>query len=1363
MKTFVLIQVSAYLPDCSTLTTYNKFCMTTKENDINVSPEPVDSAESNTAADLTNPSKSLSDRVMKEFKAADEFLDQAQEEQTEASVPRRWKVRLWNFSVQSIKADSFPCFVNIAWGGNVREYPLEPEKSIFNCISKPSPTIWKLGVDSESFRTPIFEPSTKETVQLEGTEFTFEWRGSYNDLNTQLLTVELWKWSSISANKKHSTNTMGLKEIASGPVFLKIPLFLINQDSDAPVKKDISESCFIVNLQVYFQEIYDFILVFSHIKARGLQSAYQLKNSSNDKSDNSDSDESEGLEGDSEESVGSDNDKDGLQVSMRNDLDDKRDIAAVKSLGKTPDRIQRKGLTITLLNESSSEKGRLSFLAPVQVIRSEYRRSVPYRWTNIGKIHYQGSMADLDNDFIRVDFFEKSGGAFTRRIPIGSTRVSLRGIYDYGFLSGKLNPPKWIKADLNECGNFNGRVIIEHLPQTRQSGDFCDMTTGGRYLLISINKIDKLCTPDQRPTSQCDSFVTGQFAGSLFSTSVIKDSLSPEFKQEFYFELPGKDEFYSPHQASKAGSISLDVWLDPSDSRGCDHCGSAEISILEILRDGKREVRAHQSIRTGQVEEYETVVLRVRKLLHCYWQKPGVDIEPSYIYLEAWVKPIINLAPGKESVTSSNSGVPRRLIGEWEKRVRLWEQVTEPLKSQIPGTRQFLYQALSQRYVDRMIYIPTFLDTIRPPEAIANRYAIAYWIRCLTSSRSQMSSSGSLWFSPDFTLMTQKGDEVSRSVLHACLLLGCSRNFFSKRDDNEKAFVCLGTSWEGKQTAWVLTFDEDASVTLWDSVEHKRFVLPSRFADEGRASRVLRGQRRVGRNVNKDLVNLEVLRRKNMLASKDWNRSPENIEIFDDELHFHCLEYSSEIDKKMVCELCQEKVDGKISAGYVCNGRIRSEETEDGTEDLESMQEEPCSGVFFCIKCTQLCFTDKIEDDELYIGKCVRPQIFSNSPVLPWRSIEVVFNNVNCWANLQNPNPLCIYYDFWNPLYWHAFASANSSELRPFFSVSRGLRRAKPQGWYDSLQLTVNENLKKSIEVLRKQANVSTTLQRDPTLLEFIELGLEQRAELELIPLSKREAAYEAFADWRRALYSKIPDGCRFVGKTVHFNTVDFELTKKQLLEKCPFVTSKEVGAQFCFSAYIHALPGSVISCFAYIGLLYSLNRTQAEEYIQEKIPFTQDGEPLDLLTDEFLEDQRIRETYDGDLFAHLKNKQSNQEAEESGETVKIPSKENRRASVRSTRESVRRNTNLNRPVKYEGKVSDYIKSLTDGGTQLVSRVVKTKEIQEKRYFLHHKSGQEFSVPSPAEMRELRALGTPGLADIAFSRAVKQKVVIDKT
>ncbi|PHJ20394.1 c2 domain protein, partial [Cystoisospora suis] len=53
----------------------------------------------------------------------------------------------------------------------------------------------------------------------------------------------------------------------------------------------------------------------------------------------------------------------------------------------------------------------------------------------------------------------------------------------------------------------------------------------------------------------------------------------------------------------------------------------------------------------------------------------------------------------------------------------------------------------------------------------------------------------------------------------------------------------------------------------------------------------------------------------------------------------------------------------------------------------------------------------------------------TGGPKLPYRSLDLLFNNRNVWMNLQDPSPSKVWFDIWSPL---ILSSQSSSFISPF-------------------------------------------------------------------------------------------------------------------------------------------------------------------------------------------------------------------------------------------------------------------------------------------------------------------------------------------
>lgn len=172
-------------------------------------------------------------------------------------------------------------------------------------------------------------------------------------------------------------------------------------------------------------------------------------------------------------------------------------------------------------------------------VRSDLRRTETTasldRWGNIGKIYYRGTLADLDNDLLCLKFYESSAVPSVSQL-IAEATVSLRGVHEYGNISGACRPPGWAlaaarrkftPAELKQIskaavGRFEAKLTVENLPKYKQSGELCDMIPDKAYLLVKILRVDRVAIPDQRPIHQCDTAVQVQFSGNSYETEVRK-------------------------------------------------------------------------------------------------------------------------------------------------------------------------------------------------------------------------------------------------------------------------------------------------------------------------------------------------------------------------------------------------------------------------------------------------------------------------------------------------------------------------------------------------------------------------------------------------------------------------------------------------------------------------------------------------------------------------------------------------------------------------------------------------------------------------------------------------------------------------
>uniref|UniRef100_A0A0G4HYQ8 C2 domain-containing protein n=1 Tax=Chromera velia CCMP2878 TaxID=1169474 RepID=A0A0G4HYQ8_9ALVE len=187
------------------------------------------------------------------------------------------------------------------------------------------------------------------------------------------------------------------------------------------------------------------------------------------------------------------------------------------------------------------------------------------------------------------------------------------------------------------------------------------------------------------------------------------------------------------------------------------------------------------------------------------------------------------------------------------------------------------------------------------------------------------------------------------------------------------------------------------------------------------------------------------------------------------------------------------------------------------------------------------------EDPESAMRK---PVEFEETPKLPYRTIEVVFNNRNCWANRQ-----------------HQSLSLNNAN-KPTSSFLQG-------------DLRGDDSLGPGLPVLPEDGH--------PKLVAFLEKGLGLVEELETCASDDAEIAAATLRDWRKVLYSHTPRNHRLRGGPMSFAFSDPRTVAKAVVENFPFLDIREKTAQFALAVRVSPLPNQVVSVYVYLVVIQAL------------------------------------------------------------------------------------------------------------------------------------------------------------------------------
>ncbi|VWU49711.1 double C2-like domain-containing protein, putative, partial [Hepatocystis sp. ex Piliocolobus tephrosceles] len=200
---------------------------------------------------------------------------------------------------------------------------------------------------------------------------------------------------------------------------------------------------------------------------------------------------------------------------------------------------------------------------------------------------------------------------------------------------------------------------------------------------------------------------------------------------------------------------------------------------------------------------------------------------------------------------------------------------------------------------------------------------------------------------------------------------------------------------------------------------------------------------------------------------------------------------------------------------------------------------------------------------------------------LPYKTIDLIFNNKNIYVNLQDPNPLNIWYDYWNIEYWFPFSSVEYN-IKPCFTIYNFCHKTEDTE-LDKMAKELRSKIEKNINVFRASRNLSTRWNRDETLETFLQVGIELLHQLNTARTEDTLLAKVKIDDWKKALYQKVPPSHRLLGFPYHFNTCKSKFISNKLISTLAILESRDRTLCFSLAVCLYSLPGNFISTYIYI------------------------------------------------------------------------------------------------------------------------------------------------------------------------------------
>ncbi|ORM41061.1 tRNA uridine 5-carboxymethylaminomethyl modification enzyme MnmG [Babesia sp. Xinjiang] len=775
------------------------------------------------------------------------------------SYPRRWMVKLHNLKIVNCVADSLTCFAEFDFGGSRSECRVQMGGSVI---------ILNRGETKNYIRTTVVQNVTKDVPRSFNCAHEFEYRGSYLDLEHEKLKIKVWKYRRYTVNCLESIYEGQLLQFATGDVHVEIPMYKgLNKQRHLRCR---------ISFDLYFQELYDFELSFLSWRLLDVPSFIELLYKGKEAPENLQSDSG----------AGKGNQRNKRRSNMSFSIFDKmtyyfirkrieRDYAKNADIRReTSDALteeKRKSVDsldpYKLLLQSQSDivfKGNnithINSALPSLKLQVHVKTDSAYRhatslqlsslvsrntrnayWENMGEIIFRGTLMDLERAELEVDIVDINAPKAASKV--GRVVLPLAGIVDYPYLTSQLCKPKWLslKASMEgwgsvlerlNFGRLSGKIQIQHRPRYRQRTNPSGLTLYSYpiMLIVTIGGVDQLILDDDN--ANIDSYVEVSFNRQTYRTYSCKNNRAPTWNEDILVPFLTSDaEKISCSVILQSSPVRFTVWGTSNRDGKVMYLGGTVLYPYEIFYTAKGALK--QRVKKTYAENgqygnmYNSRVFETR-VFHGPLKLTFLNGDhQSNLTVSAWLYPDMpdDVMPDQFDAKMVRSEQPTLLSYQmtpfYARLAADWHRVVEmKLKPVLKDVGTISVECRTQ-YQQR-VYLPCLITPMHPPTGIDTPNAIFHMIRCLPFVRKTYD----VRFTADFLMKLKGGNAFDHCVLQVSYLRGLIPPV--------EAFVCVGTTYNGRNHAWVATFDPDVnrSVKMWESTTGEVNVLKHRLSSE---------------------------------------------------------------------------------------------------------------------------------------------------------------------------------------------------------------------------------------------------------------------------------------------------------------------------------------------------------------------------------------------------------------------------------------------------------------------------------------------------------------------------------------------------
>jgi centrosomal protein CEP76 len=667
-------------------------------------------------------------------------------------------------------------------------------------------------------------------------------------------------------------------------------------------------------------------------------------------------------------------------------------------------------------------------------------------WKDPLECLFSGTRTQLTTSCFLVNVY--SGTGKIGAAQIGKALLGLTSILELSVFKGTVKNLSSVEQEFR-IGRLNGNV--RYRLRSKGIGDFVDQLPLGcpmqpaaasishlkqkeKHLVVCVNKCDGL--PVANPDfGWSDPYLRVSWDNMVKQSWTSPQTTRPVFNINFYFPV----RLFSPkletrryshtallYEIQSKGPLKIMVWdEDPSAN---EMLGSVTLHMADILSQATKMERTLKGKvkKDGDDEQNEFVK---KKKLQWYDElemvrvydggqdvggtelrgstlktttKPLIFFE-AYFYPDDWPldlnfdqkhssKALAEKWLNKEKIfRSENKDFQKQYKQAFPESIGALPVSHDTFTSRAENVRRFPCVAENQN--TDLVALPAFLVKIIAPEEYSRASFLLHWVSCFTfhtDTRQTRHGQVERWNDPQMFLFARQGSPQDHAILLCSILLGTKRDAYvvkgmvyqreaelfeakgkdkskAKKDDQEvRRKLC--------EHVWVMTREANDWVTFWEPCTREIYHLKNRYK-EARAKK----------------------KRKEAMDAK--------------------LKHAMEADEG------EAEADPDAEAQIVPVEEFWEAEVPDITIGADEIEQLPTVGrtpkAKVKVKKETASAAEKMKEQLMAqreklatapLRRLIDPEA-SLVDWLPYDSIEIVFNNVNVWANHQNHHPACIMYD----------------------------------------------------------------------------------------------------------------------------------------------------------------------------------------------------------------------------------------------------------------------------------------------------------------------------------------------------------------